>query len=307
MTIYKVVPRMVLVLFCAAGLSQASGGGYKFSQAGNVPGSSETVPIAVSLTHIVGYYEASGILGGYIQSGNHQFVTPMPATARVSYLSGINEHGVAVGGFCTFGCLPLAAEHGFTYNVGTGAIKAFDFPGVSDGTVAYGINDLGDIVGGYCPGPCPQSLGAPATHGFRFSNHKFITLDYPAQHLHGTSCLAINDTGTIVGFYETDAVTSGFLYQNGGYSQVNFPGGLFTMPMAVNNSGVVSGYFADTNDVLHGFIYQAGTYTQVDVPPQRAIETSVSGVNDAGVLVGIYLDNQQFLHNFKAVPKHVAP
>jgi hypothetical protein len=292
---------------CVAGFAADAASHYTFSRAGNVPGAFLTVPIAASLTQIVGYYEASGVLGGYVQTGT-QFITPVPQTAFASYLSGINRHGVAVGGFCTYGCPPLAAEHGYTYNFGTGAIRTIDFPGTADGTVAYGINNLGDVVGGYCPGAtgCPQSLGSAATHGFLRSKHKFTTLDHPGRQVIGTSCLAINDAGTIVGFYGTGNAVFGFMYQSGKYSALNFPGAIYTMPVSINNSGVIAGYFQDSNYVIHGFTYQNGAFTQMDLPPQKALSTAVDGINDAGVLVGIYAPTKGMgpFRNFKAVPQN---
>ena len=60
---------------------------------------------------------------------------------------------------------------------------------------AWGINDFGQIVGGY--------TGAGAFHGFLYSGGTYVTLDDPlATGL--TTAFDINNLGQIVGFY-TDA------------------------------------------------------------------------------------------------------
>jgi probable HAF family extracellular repeat protein len=54
---------------------------------------------------------------------------------------------------------------------------------------------------------------------------------------------------------------------------------------AINNNGVVAGYFQDTNGVVHGFLYSGGRFTQIDVP--GALATGLSAINDSDDLVGI--------------------
>jgi probable HAF family extracellular repeat protein len=296
-------PRMVwvfavLAVLCTAGLAVEAAQHYTFSTAGNVPLPFTTAtPIAVSLTHIVGYYITPSASNAYIQTGS-LFITPAPKTATSSYLSGINRHGVAVGGYCTNGgCAQLNADRGYIYNFTTGKIRTFTVSFKGQTTIAYGINDFGDIVGGYCQGPsgCPPGVVQAPTHGFLFSRNTYTTLDYPDPLVTGTQCNAINDAGTIVGWYETDHTENGFIYHNGTYSLLDFPGAMATFPSAINNSGVVAGTFQDANVNAHGFTYQNGTFTQVDVPPQQAIVTGVSGINDDGVLVGVYVNYKQSL------------
>jgi probable HAF family extracellular repeat protein len=301
----------VLAALCTAGLAVEAAQHYTFSIAGNIPVAfSTSYPVAVSLAHIVGYYDGPGVTMAYIQTGS-LFIMPAPQTAMSSYLSGINSHGVAVGGYCKGqrGCYSLHADRGYTYNFTTGKIHTFTVPLTGQTTIAYGINDLGEIVGGYCQGPsaCPGGAVLAPTHGFLFSNNTYTTLDYPDPLVTGTQCNAINDAEIIVGWYETDHTENGFIYQNGTYTLLDFPGAVGTYPMTINNSGVVAGYFQEADGNTHGFTYQNGTFTQVDLPPQQAIVTAVTGINDAGVLVGSYLDLKQVFHNFKAIPKHSGP
>jgi len=71
--------------------------------------------------------------------------------------------------------------------------NTFNQPGVfTSGTEAFGINDVGQIVGQY------SDLGG--THGFLLSGGIYTTLDDPLG-THGTVATGINNAGQIVGTY----------------------------------------------------------------------------------------------------------
>lgn len=57
---------------------------YDFLPAGNFPGAYYSVPLGVSLKHIVGYYVASGANNAYIQSGV-SFLDAAPSGSNTSY------------------------------------------------------------------------------------------------------------------------------------------------------------------------------------------------------------------------------
>jgi probable HAF family extracellular repeat protein len=277
---------------------------YQFSTAGNFPGSIYTVPLAASLTHIVGDYllPAAGT-HAYIQTGR-TFLAAEPSGSASSYLSGINSHGVAVGGYCTTpgGCNPQAGEHGFAYNFHTRTTRTIDFPMGGAATVAYGINDTGMIVGGYCPNSlsCPEGLFNPASHGFVDDRGVFTTLDFPGAQ--ATTASAINNAGSIVGYYLINNTgPHAFLYKNGTFTTIDFPGSGYTVATAINTLGAVAGLFANSTG-LHGFIYFGGSFTQIDRP--NATGTGVTGINDRNQLVGLWYSTVGF-ENFKAFP--VAP
>src|SRR5579859_6886495 len=116
-----------LTLLCLTALSAQTGWHYGFSQAGNFPGASLTVPLAVSLKHIVGEYQATDGIHAYIQTGN-SFVRAEPPGSLESYLSGVNRRGMAVGGYCPKGCNPETGQHGYTYDLGSGSTKTLNFP-----------------------------------------------------------------------------------------------------------------------------------------------------------------------------------
>ena len=87
----------------------------------------------------------------------------------------------------------------------------------SYGTVANGLNALGQIVGGYF-----DSSGIE--HGFLYYNGKFTTLNDPLAT--GTYDFAegINDHGQIVGSYsDASGVEHGYLYKHGHYTTLDDP------------------------------------------------------------------------------------
>jgi probable HAF family extracellular repeat protein len=89
-----------------------------------------------------------------------------------------------------------AGSDGFLYDYGS--YRLLSVPGGFN-TQAFGINNAGQIVGGY-----QDSTG---THGFVYSGGVYTTLNDPL----GTQTQAwgINDRGQIVGFLETTAGVPG--------------------------------------------------------------------------------------------------
>lgn len=305
MTMCKVVLRMLLGLLCAAGLSQASGGGYNFSQAGNFPGADNTYPFAINGKHIVGYFQTSNVIQGYVQTG-HSFIRlgHLAQGETLSYAGGINVHGVVVGGYCTSACDGGSGQFGFSDD--HGKVTTLQYPGLVNGsTTADGINDLGQIVGGFCvqSSYCPLSLNAPS-HGFLYDPvNGYTQIDYPGSQ--GTGAAAINNAGAIVGQYFLSNVGPyAFLLQNGVFTKIDFPGAFVTLAVSINNSGVVAGTYENMDGSTHGFTYQNGVFATVDVP--QALTTGVHGINDSGDVVGWWTHGLTF-QTFKGIPRHAVP
>lgn len=243
--------------------------------------------MGTSITHVVGYYAGLAGFNSYIETGT-SFVLAHPPGSLSSYLNAINASGLAVGGYCQISCsTAYGGQHGYTYQLGSGAITTIGFPGSEDSTAAYGINDLGQIVGGYCPGSpggCPEQFN-PTQHGFLDDHGVFTKIDYPGAQW--TNPYSINNQGQIVGQYQSNkAGLHGFLYARGTYTSINFPGANYTTATAINNSGVIAGLFQDKGFRNHGYLYANGVFTQVDVPGASA--TQVTGINDRNDLVGIW-------------------
>jgi probable HAF family extracellular repeat protein len=298
---------MALAICCGlAGLLMAASVHYRFSLAGNYPGAFETGPLAINSTQIVGTYLTSNSSPSYLQifrggAAHTPFLTIAPPESGTSYASGINAHGVVVGGYCIPGCSPYpVSQHGYIWDHGT--FTTIDYPGAKS-TGAYGINDRGQIVGGFCPHStvCAGTILNPTAHAFLDDHGTFTKLDYPGSF--ETQANAINNAGQIVGTYgDFKGAPNSFLYQNGVYTNINYPHAVWTDATAINNHSVVAGSYQSYQNgqlFVHGFLYKNEKFETVDHP--NTGDTGLQGLNDDGVIVGGWAPNGGFA-NFKGIP-----
>jgi probable HAF family extracellular repeat protein len=181
--------------------------------------------------------------------------------------------------------------HGFLESGGT--YTTLDDPSATQGTVARGINDAGQIVGFY--------TNATGQHGFLLSGGTYTTLDDPLATL-GTVATGINASGQIVGWYSNASGTHGFLYFDGLYAPIDDPLAAHvatagTFASGINASGQIVGSYVDATGGNHGFLYNpnGGTYTTLDDP--LGTNTQAFDINDAGEIVGQYSFSQSFLYS----------
>jgi probable HAF family extracellular repeat protein len=157
------------------------------------------------------------------------------------------------------------------------------FPGATNGTQAYGINNKGQVVGGY-------GYANGEVHGFLYADGVFTPFDVPRAN--NTVLYAINDQGLLVGEYDVDSSSRwhGFLYADGQFTTlaVPFEGATATHPYGVNNQGQVVGNYWTTAERYHGFLYEDGIYTPIDVP--QAVWTLAYEINQPGQIVGQSVD-----------------
>jgi uncharacterized membrane protein len=187
------------------------------------------------------------------------------------------------------------------------------------GTNPVGINNPGQIL----EGPNGSAPGVLVTNG--------VSMTLPnVPNTAFTHYTGLNDAGALVGFYETldGSAELGFLYANGLFATVSFPGSFGTRAFGINDAGQIVGMyfpngrfgfvdgFLDSNGVfttidvpgtvnnivwgisnsgymvgtsVGSFLYTNGVFTTIQVP--GAYETDVTGVNSAGEVVGGYLTN----------------
>lgn len=180
----------------------------------------------------------------------------------------------------------------FSLFMTAGAVDAFsqsyqfsviDVPGAQS-TSVNGINNLGQIVGGYYDG----STG----HGFLYGGNSFTTIDYTG--LPGnTSLKDINDSGKIVGGFSSDVngmyYWNDFIYDGQSFTSFSFPGDFVgqteTTLGGINDAGAVAGgYYNWADNSSNGFLYQNGEFT---IYPSTAIFLDV---NDTGMMIGFEPD-----------------
>jgi uncharacterized membrane protein len=220
---------------------------------------------------------------------------------------------------------------------------SIDFPGATF-TATFGINNHGDIVGAYRIEPPRHALLikagqfiplAPATilgtnfseardindrgeivgqfigddglfHGFLLSKGVLTTLDFPGASQ--TSAFGINESGTVVGFWDfLDADGNlleehGFAWKNGAFTEVNFPGSVDSSVLGINARGDLVGLWdAGLTSQAHGFVCSKGQCFSFDVPFPEAAFTQADRINALGHITGIYVDVDDVLHGFLAV------
>lgn len=184
----------------------------------------------------------------------------------------------------TLGLIPAktARAQGRTYTT-------IDFPGAVESGAA-GINNLGQIVGGY-------ALPDGSRHGFLYSGGVFTTIDDP-NGLTSSEAVGINNAGQIVGAYLLDSPEGGhtfeglhaFFYNAGVFTTLDYPaaGVDHTTALKINNTGNVVGVYRISSSPGIGFLYVGGTFSTVNVPAALGCCTHNNGINDAGDIVGQY-------------------
>ena len=141
-----------------------------------------------------------------------------------------------------------------------------------NGDVAYGINDLGDVVG--------SSGGS-----YLYSGGSYTPLDVPGSI--ATLVRGINNAGQIVGYYVDNNRSYGFLLSGGTYTQFDVPGSQLTYAYGINNVGQIAGSYqlgSNTAGPDMGFVLSDGTFTTIQRP--GAFYTRVYGINDLGQILG---------------------
>ncbi len=163
---------------------------------------------------------------------------------------------------------PLPCEAGYTIT-GLGNLGG-------PGSVAYGMNDHGEIVG--------DSFATDGKkHAFLYTNGMMNDLGT----FGGTESIArsINNNGDIVGSFQVVGVDRAFLYTGGTFVNLgSIVGGANSAAYGVNDAGQITGMHVPSR-LDHAFIY-AGSVTSVAVP--GAIGTYAFDINSAGTIVGYY-------------------
>jgi len=163
--------------------------------------------------------------------------------------------------------------------------ETIDYPGASL-TLAGGINDYDEVVGTF------QVSGS--THGFYHDGFStFTQMDFPGSNR--TSVEDINNSGQMVGNYRTGVANEyGFIYSGGTYTQIDFPdpNHTYTRASAINNLGVVTGFYytGEGNNYTHmySYTYGDGVFTEPLIQYPGAWGTRAIDINDEGHIVGYY-------------------
>ena len=166
------------------------------------------------------------------------------------------------------------------------AYVLLDFIGV-DSTVWTGINNNKQAVGYFTVGSALVSVLANNVDPIQGGVVTVSAISVPGSLV--TVVSKINDAGNIVGAYlDATGATHGFLFSNGQYSSIDFPGAVATEARGINNkiNFDIVGDYTDAHGVTHGFLLQGGNFSTIDAP--FAVNAAVTAINDNEKIVGIY-------------------
>jgi len=140
------------------------------------------------------------------------------------------------------------------------------------------------------------------------ASYTYSVLDVQGSDANSTSPNGINDSRTIVGTYSITqqcvhtfcATPYGFIWNNGTFTKLTYPGSNATVATAINNGGQIVGNYTTvplTPQRSNGFIYNGGTFTTLNV--SGAVFTQPKGINSSGQVVGYFLTSAEhgFLYN----------
>jgi probable HAF family extracellular repeat protein len=190
---------------------------------------------------IVGdYYVGSQEHGFVIRDGTFTTVD-FPGHAMV-HLRDINARGEIAGSSMAL-AVSTSPQRGFVMRR-DGTLDDVLYPGAVS-TVAFGINNEGDVVGEY-------KDGDGKAHGFlRTRAGAFTSLDFPGAI--STSAGKVNGRQEVVGFYwdaQTPSVSHGFVWRRGEFRQDDYPGAVHTMTHGLNNEGDTCGMVSFSSGTL---------------------------------------------------------
>ncbi len=117
------------------------------------------------------------------------------------------------------------------------------------------------------------------------SGYTIVPIDAPAGSL--TVACGIDVRSSIVGYYANASGTHGFLFSDGDFVTITFPGAPWTAAYGINNSGqIVGAYGPNELSGRRGFLRSGGHFSSIEFPGSS--DTVARGVNSRGQIVGDY-------------------
>jgi hypothetical protein len=204
----------------------------------------------------------------------YTFVTFAVPNSTYTDTVGITENGDVTGYY------GLQAPNQFAGFVRTasGAITTIFYPGTTV-SAAFGMNKFGVIAGNDATG---SDLGGFLYHNGTYEN--VVVNGRPAP------LNDINDYGYYVGCYGIPGACTAFLASpSGNITVLQYPGGLYTSPFWVKNSGEVIGTYQDRSGNLYTFVWNAKSgYKTISIPGLRGAR--IGDINARGAVVGGYFN-----------------
>ncbi len=217
------------------------------------PGATGTVPTAISNNGLIVGYSS---LGTFLYNGTF---TPLTFAGHTTVPHGVNSSGVIVG----------SDGNGFWFD-GTN-FTLIPIPGAIF-TEAYGINDLGQVVGLY--------NSATEQDGFVYDINTGTFQDIAVPGASQTQAYGINNLGQIVGAYGDSSGFHGFVYADGVFTTLDGVPVLAdhgnTFLVEINDSGEIIGDVTDSG--------MGGSFLATPVPEPWSLSFVGTGIM---IVVGI--------------------
>ena len=213
---------------------------------------------------------------GFIQDGANLVTLNYPGTSGVTTVTSLNDRGTVIGYYTDSN----GAAHGWIRS-SDGSFSPINDPlagsgsgsGQFQGTLPFGINDSGTVVGGYI-----DANGI--FHGFIDENGTFTTVDAPQAGTgpgQGTFLNAVNDPGVITGAYlDANNISHGIVDTRGVIRSFQAPGSTGpgeggTQSNGISNNGALDGYYGKTASIAYqGWLEVGGQFTSLNDPDAGA-------------------------------------
>ena len=187
----------------------------------------------------------------------------------------IDESGDVTG---FYGAPVTGAQTGFL-RTSSGKVITISYPPGATSTIAAGMNKFGVIAGAYLVGT--------STGGFFY--HKGV---YTNVVVNGQPATVgdINDYGYYVGSYGGPRSFTGFVASPTGHVRtIQYPGGYFSGPVWIKNSGEIIGTYEDQFGNLHTFAWNAKSgYKTISIPGVPG--AIITDINSSEIVVGGYFN-----------------
>jgi hypothetical protein len=248
---------------------------------------------------IVGeFIDSSGVVRGFVRFVNGRFSAPIVDpndTVGFTEGRGINNFRKVVGDYAASdGTLHSFFLFGSTFT-------EYDVPSAVQ-TNLLGINELGDLTGGFDPD------GSGVFQGFIDRRGTITSFSVPDAA--STFAYELNDTRRLaVGYYiDASGILHGYYRDHNGtlHFPIDPPGSVATVLFGVSDTNFVVGRYADAAGATHGlFFFPPDNFFTFDYPGSTF--TSLNGINLFGFICGRYNDAAGIGHGFiarlKGIPR----